>query len=157
MLKYTVDSKKGVQSVQLKKTNKRLFWRHLATKVPTLSKIPVAQTMPHKISSPVETGTLKAFTRQMHTLAWMWRAKTRAALPQTQTGASLFKKQPSPSTLSEDDLVQPPWMSGSLKHLPCSQRKGCIYWWTSMLTSSFCCFKLSNPVYIILTIYFQLV
>lgn len=60
MLKYTVDSKKGVQSVQLKKTNKRLFWRHLATKVPTLSKIPVAQTMPHKIISPVETGTLKS-------------------------------------------------------------------------------------------------
>lgn len=71
MLKYTVDSKKGVQSVQLKKTNKRLFWRHLATKVPTLSKIPVAQTMPDKIISPVETGILKAFTRQMHTFAWI--------------------------------------------------------------------------------------
>lgn len=53
------------------KNKKRLFWRHLATKVPTLSKIPVEQTMPHKIISVVETEVLETFMRQMHTSAWI--------------------------------------------------------------------------------------
>lgn len=145
MLKYTMESKKGVQSVQLKK-----------------QETPLLETFSYKGSHPEQNTSWANNATQNYLSCWNrsfrnvheanahlcvdLKSKTKQALPQTKTVVSLFKKQPLPLLLG--------WSCMAILHVkcyPCPQ-KGCTYWWVSALTFSS---SLSNPIYTQLTTFFH--